>query len=102
MKKQQKIFNENRKKYSKEFTKELKTRFTVLEYETGIEDDVELKKQLMYNMIYGLILDVEEEMKGDKDIAVIEDAIRDYEVCGINDLRSRYFEYLNNTDTLLM
>lgn len=101
MKKQQLIFNENTKKFSKEFTKELKTRFTILEYETGVEDDVELKKQLMYNMIYGLLLDVEEEMKGDKDIIVIEDAIDDYENCCIDDLRSKYFEYINNNDTLL-
>ena len=84
---------------AKDVSLEIKRKLQIYKTEGGV--DAEIKKQIVYNVLYSLVLDVEEEMKGDEDIKVIEDVIDDYTNNCINDLRSSYFHYLYTTDTKL-
>ena len=82
-----------------ELKTEIKRKLQIYKTEGGV--DAEIKKQIVYNVLYSLVLDVEDEMKGDEDIKVIEDIIDDYANNCIDDLRGSYFNYLYTTDTKL-
>lgn len=83
-----------------ELVQELIHRFNIVNKEVG--HDIELKKQVVYNTFYEMVLKLEKEFENEKELEVIQEIIDDYENNNITDVRSVYFNYIYSTDTELI